>query len=568
MKTFQAGPVSAGYENGFLRRIRYGETEIIRMIYFALRDHNWNTLASKIENEVVIIGEDHFKISYDCRHVDDGVTIMEWKGKIEGKSDGTINFEIRGTTVRDFRRNRAGFCVLHPLNITGQACRITHADQTETISTFPKEVAPENPFRNIQAMSWETSGIPFTLIFDGDLFETEDQRNWGDASFKTFCTPLEIPFPVDLKKGDKVFQSIVFKPLRQLHPVSASSPYVELHEAATQHILPSLGIAASTETGKLSTNSMSLIKSLRLTHYRIELHPDREGWVTDFSDAYETSFTLGLPLEVAIHLTNNYLEEIEAFVVICQQNKVRMKKVLLLAANGMVTSQKAIDQITTLKSAFPRVLFGAGTNYNFNEINKNHFDPGQADYISFSIDPQEHAVDDLTILENMGGFDHLVRSTKAIYGQHMPVHISPLTLRKRFNPYATNPADLFIEEWRKADPRQKEDFGALWTFGSICSLARGGASAITLYQTVGNQGILSPEGQPYPLYKILKGFSPYQRRSVKVLESADPLAVNGILLGGKILAIANLTDSEQAVRFNNKSYTLAPRETKMESLDV
>ncbi|HEY9490247.1 MAG TPA: hypothetical protein VIQ51_18050, partial [Chryseosolibacter sp.] len=122
-------------------------------------------------------------------------------------------------------------------------------------------------------------------------------------------------------------------------------------------------------------------------------------------------------------------------------------------------------------------------------------------------------------------------------------------------------------EWRKADPRQKDDFGALWTLGSICSLTRGGASAITLYQTVGNQGIMSAEGQTYPLYKILQGFSPYQGRSVKVLESGDPLAVNGILLGGKILAIANLTDTEQDVRFHNKTYRLAPKETKMEPLD-
>ena len=29
----------------------------------------------------------------------------------------------------------------------------------------------------------------------GDVFEMEDQRNWTDASFKTYCTPLRQPFP-------------------------------------------------------------------------------------------------------------------------------------------------------------------------------------------------------------------------------------------------------------------------------------------------------------------------------------------------------------------------------------
>ena len=48
----------------------------------------------------------------------------------------------------------------------------------------------------------------FKVIMEGDTFETEDQRNWTDASFKTYCTPLGLPFPVEIKKGDVVEQSI------------------------------------------------------------------------------------------------------------------------------------------------------------------------------------------------------------------------------------------------------------------------------------------------------------------------------------------------------------------------
>ena len=47
-----------------------------------------------------------------------------------------------------------------------------------------------------------------TVNLDGDMFEMEDQRNWADASYKTYCRPLSQPFPYTLKKGQKVRQAV------------------------------------------------------------------------------------------------------------------------------------------------------------------------------------------------------------------------------------------------------------------------------------------------------------------------------------------------------------------------
>lgn len=40
------------------------------------------------------------------------------------------------------------------------------------------------------------------------MFETEDQRNWTDASFKTYGTPLDRPFPVAVSPGEEVHQRV------------------------------------------------------------------------------------------------------------------------------------------------------------------------------------------------------------------------------------------------------------------------------------------------------------------------------------------------------------------------
>lgn len=566
MKMLQAGPLAAGYENGFLRRIAYGENEVLRMIYFALRDHNWNTFPCHIENENISFSDTEFQITYDCFNSDGGVTVMEWKASIHGKDDGSITFELRGSATENFRKNRAGFCILHPLNLTRTDVTITHPDRSKTVSPFPLEVAPENPFKNIESMEWISSDIPFSLFFEGDIFETEDQRNWGDASFKTFCTPLDKPFPVELKRGDKVFQRITFKPLAKLPPAKPSRPYVSLREAGIRSLLPFFGIGESTETRSLSPDAAEQIRALNLRHYRVDVHPGNDNWVADFSGVYEIGFGLGLPLEAVLHLTENYREEIEAFVVVGLQNRVRLRKILLLKTKSLVTGEETTDVVSQLKAAFPNVLVGGGTNYNFNELNKNHFSPGELDYISFSIDPQEHAFDDLTIIENMEAHEHMIRSAKGIYGVSMPVHVSPITLRKRFNPYATNPADLFISESAKADPRQKEVFAALWTFGSLCSLTKGGAASVTFFQTAGDQGIVSLNGTPYPVYETLKTFSPYQGKEVRILDSSQPLAVQGMVLGGKFLALMNLAQQDQTVRFNDSELSLRPFEMKLREL--
>lgn len=78
-----------------------------------------------------------------------------------------------------------------------------------TPSSFPRDISPHQPFLGVESMRWERDGGEFSLNFRGDVFETEDQRNWTDASFKTYSTPLARPFPVDVRKGERVHQSVV-----------------------------------------------------------------------------------------------------------------------------------------------------------------------------------------------------------------------------------------------------------------------------------------------------------------------------------------------------------------------
>jgi D-apionolactonase len=568
-----AGPLTVEYENGFLRYFRLGDREIIRMIYFALRDENWNTLASHFSNENRSLERDNFKIEYDCYHKTEGKDVFKWRASIEGTAEGVITFELQGEALQNIKRNRAGFCILHPIKgVAGQPAEIHHPDKTIETKQFPVLVSPENPFKQIRKLRWALEDIWFEIAMSGDVFETEDQRNWTDASYKTFCTPQNLPIPVQLKTGDQVYQKVVFRPLAPL-PVSvssSSSDLIRLTETNKKTKFPSIGIGASTEIRELNKRCVDQLRSLHMDHYRVEVWPARDNWVAELSHDYSQAFDLGLALEIALHLTSNYSDELESFVQLCLQNRVRIKKILLLSEGKPSTDPAVIAHALTFKNLLSNVLWGAGTDYNFVDLNRNRF-PSETplDFVSYAIQPQTHAFDDTTLIENLEGQTDTARAAKAIYPS-CDVHISPVTLKKRYNPSASDPTKKVINNDERFDLRQLTSFAPLWTFGSLRALADAGVASATFYQTAGKQGIMSDQGDAFPLYDFFERILSFRSREMTILENSHPLLIDAVLFGGEktsVLWLANYSTTPQKVLFGNREFKLSPGEMRSERLN-
>ncbi|MEJ0031487.1 MAG: hypothetical protein WDO15_14430 [Bacteroidota bacterium] len=86
------GKLSLLYENGFVRYIRTGETEIVRNIYFALRDNNWATAPLVRTDERISVTPKYFEITYTATNVVDGKAVFRWHVKIAGNDSGEVNF--------------------------------------------------------------------------------------------------------------------------------------------------------------------------------------------------------------------------------------------------------------------------------------------------------------------------------------------------------------------------------------------------------------------------------------------------------------------------------------------
>ena len=107
-----------------------------------------------------------------------------------------------------FETNRAGFTVLQPATLAGRPVSVEHSDSSIEASTFPFLIDPWQPFKDIKAITHFADGLAVDCNFTGDTFEMEDQRQWGDASYKTYVRPLALPWPYTLSQSQPLVQSV------------------------------------------------------------------------------------------------------------------------------------------------------------------------------------------------------------------------------------------------------------------------------------------------------------------------------------------------------------------------
>lgn len=494
----KAGKIDVSYENGFLRYFMVNQTEVLRMVYFAVRDSNWGNFEPYFFDEEIEKKDDSFNIKYKVKYAENGTDFFKWNVEISGMANNEIHFEIEGETLEEFYTNRAGLCVLHPIeNIAGKNTEIIHSNGQTKMYSFPNLIAPHQPFIDISEMKWEVENNEFELHFSGDIFETEDQRNWGDASYKTYCTPLHLPFPKLMNKGNKVNQKVRF--LARLNEENQINRQSEKQFEKSNF---SIGICASVDLETLSEISIQKIKALNLNQYHIIICPSENHWIDYFLQQCAVSKELHLPLDITLNLSKNYKEELTDFLTIVDHNRLNISQLSLISLDGLVTKQPIIDEIPNLKKHLKSTKIGIGTNYNFTEINRNRFEVKEADFISLSFNPQEHASDDLSILENAETVKYIVESVKEIYQK--PVHFSPIMLKRRFNPYATDQAAINIPIENQLDARQKTDFLADWTQLIFENLSKSGVASVNIFQTAGALGLMDENGNEYLVYQAIK----------------------------------------------------------------
>lgn len=560
----KAGELTLAYENGSIRWIRLGDTEIIRMIYSAVRDCNWGTIEPVIVKEDILVLESSFSISLEVEYKA-GPIHFEARYLIRGDQKKLL-FEMVGIAQSDFHTNRIGFCILHPVKeCAGKTAQVRHADGSDSEFVFPEYISPHQPIKNIQSMTWSpASGLTAHLNLSGDIFEMEDQRNWTDASYKTYCTPLELPFPALVKKGDTVSQAVeLLLDVPAIgHP--KASTYSFTWDRKAELNIPSLGTAVSSRNQALTQSEIHLLKELPLTHLRVEVNMTKPDCIQNLEKAHRESTLLGWSLFVVLYLSDNYTPEYQTFISACQAAGINPEWILPVGQNHLPFTGFN-ELVPKLRTDFPQAMIGTGVNAYFAELNRSRPSIEKADFVSFTICPQVHAFDNASLVENLQAQAEVIHSAKRLF-PGKPVYVSPVSLRQRFNVVATSDELLPLPDQlpSSVDQRQRLTFAAQWTLGSLKYLSQSGADLVTYYETVGWKGWMQGEQQPenkklfpaqaneiFPVYEALKMLSGYSRIVPSV--SSHPLLFDGLILSSEEklkIILFNFSAEDIEIRLN------------------
>jgi D-apionolactonase len=561
-----AGPIVASIDGGALRKICFGTVELVRQIDFPIRDQDWVTLPPRVTLEKLETRDGGFRFERRFEVADGAV---ECCVVYEGSSEGVVTAVGEATARHDFVTNRTGFTLLHPLiGVTGRPVDVTAPSGAVHRSTMPDLIAPAQPIRDIAKLAFDIEGVKVDIAFLGEVFEMEDQRNWSDASFKTYCRPLVEPFAYTIPTGSTVRQEIRIKADGRATAAKAPSEAPVRLGAEFAELAPEILLAAEggwlPDRNEVRLLARSGLKTLllRVTPYNAaRLIAEAELWL----DAGGS-----IDLEIVLDDNAPAAPQLQRVARVCAEHSATPKHVVALPAAYLLSYQPSgiwptglspREACLALRSAFPGVRIGAGVLTNFTEFNRRRPDDVESDYVTHGSSAVVHAADDGSVMQTLETMPHTFRSAHAISGRRA-YRLGLTAIGMRSNPYgaavSANPDQrrLTMATW---DPRTRGLFGAAWAVGALSATMGHGVEALALAAPVGPFGVLArsgpvarpwydehPEAEVYPIFHVLKALATAEKR---LAIEGLPEGLAGIAVtrpGGTRLVIANPNQETQS----------------------
>ncbi|MCF8527188.1 MAG: hypothetical protein K9G24_03465 [Candidatus Nanopelagicales bacterium] len=561
-QTVTRGALAVTIDGADLRDIRWAGMEVVRRIYPVFQDRNWTSRPFRITQHSITETDQAIALraegagSFDAEH-------LRWS--VEARiSERDMDVRFTATTSAAFLRNRLGLCVLHPLSAAGAPCTVHHVDGSVTCAHLPEDISPTQPFLDIRSIAHEPAADMLVRIsFEGDTFEMEDHRNWSDASFKTYCTPISRPFPVTVNPGDTIDQSL------RVAITTTSDPDVPHHHGGhdiqvspTTSRLPSLGVAIS--PSDLDSPQIAELAELSLAHLHVVIDPRSPEAITDVQRAAGAARSIGSRLHVAT--TCESPTDLGVFAALDHDSAATIERWYVFSASSKVTPDAWCSAArTALGELSADWMLTGGTDLYFTELNRETPSEGGFDAVNFSLNPQVHSFDDRTLIQN-AATQRVIAENAARISRSVPICVCPITLRPRFNPNATDPeSDVSNTPLPSdVDARQRSWFAACWAAMSLKYLsAPGTVGTATYFEAFGWKGIAAgahpspdPEnfpftpGERFPVWEVLSavaGTCDAHETTASRPEEVDALVISSE--DGHRALVANWTDTEQTVTF-------------------
>ncbi|WP_428425578.1 D-apionate lactonase [Pararhizobium sp.] len=589
-RLLKAGKLTAQLAGGNLRTIIYDGVEVLRAISYLVRDRDWGTYDPTLSNIAVGETEAGFTVAYTARCAGPDGTLLDISAAIEGTADGRLTFKGTAQSPAGFETNRCGFCILHPIvDVAGTAVMVEHVDGSIEDTELPDLIEPWQPFKDMRAITHTAlPGVSVECRMEGDTFEMEDQRNWSDASYKTYVRPLALPWPYQIPANEPVNQQIVLTIAdsraisRNLVVSTENTGIIRLTPGVATGIMPAIGLLITPEEAKASLAALRQPDALKpqelLFHFDPSAGHDASVF-TDFAEiaAIQTGTTT---LEIAVPCQRPLDEELQEIAT--------WMRTAYFVPDAIVVSPSVDRQSTPPGSrwpdcppledvyaaaakAFPGTRLGGGMLSYFTELNRKRVPSENLAFISHCTNPIVHAADDVSVMQTLEALPFITRSVRAIYGGK-PYRIGPSTIPMRQNPYGSRTMDNLNGAripMANRDPRHTGQFAAAFAAGYVASVLDAGVETLTLSALTGSFGFYAEKHEPVkeggkrPLHAIVKGLAEIAGEKWQAITSSAPGKVLAFIVkttGGGTVWIINLTAEKQSIETLHGRSSLAPFE--------
>jgi len=504
-----------------LRDAAFDGEVVLRGLAFVARDENWGTLPLAAAPQIRRSGTDiEIEASGEGDYPNGD---LSWHILFRISPKG-IEACSTARSSRGFLTNRTGLVVLHGLSACrGQEVVITHADGRSTSAIFPVRISPHQPYKDIAALAHRTAhGAAVLITFEGEVFETEDQRNWTDASYKTYSRPLALPFPYRIEAGRTVEQRVRIA----FEAGGAPTANVET-EPRIERIawLPRLEAGLPIVRAVPDETISAALERLSLRAVALEIDPEESGWVEGLKE-----HLAAIPGNVRVN---------------CRLGGNTDPASVLDAINRALSGRRALgislwdatpEAVGSARILWPDTPIGGGTGAFFTEFNRGTL-PAGIDYATWTTNPTVHAQDDDTLGESIEPLTDIL-ATAHTKAPGLDLVIGPLTLGIRFNPNATSAKGRRAET--PPDPRQHTVLAASWLLGTIAGFVDAAVKDLIVFEVAGSKGLIKADGSLSPSGHLVARLAPHAGCNAETLTWANEPRARGLLVHtpkGRVLAL-------------------------------
>ena len=511
-------------DNLFLRNIKYNNIEILKLISFLVRDKNWNNYSPEIIKTSSYNKDQQLHFEFDLKYGD--VEQLEVKLLLSIGSN-SVKLIANGKFLTDFWTNRIGFNLLLPLDgVVNQQVIVSKSDQTTETLKYPLIIQPDQPMVKFNNLSYEMfDSIALNIRFDGIHFEMEDQRNWGDASYKIYSGSLLDPFPYKENKNSAFHQEIEITVREKNNSLETiSNQNIIPLDIQEEYAMPKIGIKVDNETNGIDIVNVDFVYHLVDFERNTESKPNFNN--------------LPIYLVALIDHTKKVKDIVKDIKDYILSNKISVDKILICPkiylnsfqpAGEWPSVPKLGDYYKEAKIQLPDVHIFSGMVTNFTELNRKKPD-GKFDGINFSFTPIVHDASDYGVLDTPNSLKYILHSVNN-FSKDTPIHIGPMTLGMHFNPYGEKLAaniDQVRLEMTDFDPRHDSLIGLNWTIAVFAETLSKNTKFITIASLKGVHGILTESNQKRPLFYIYEVLLYFKNAKIYKIEKMN--SISGVKL--------------------------------------